>query len=160
MAMTAGSVVICVTVLNVHYRDKERPLPAWLRWLTLEMLAPLFCLRKVQNDPKKDREVIYVECNYNPNCDEESSSSGKSRDSNNSRVEPRNSHLTDILNELKDISEIVHETEETDIFKREWTLLAKTLDRCFLVVFFLTICTSIAVLLYIYPATHKVPKTL
>jgi len=44
--MTLGALSVCLTVLvlNLHHRDKERPVPAWAQTLVLNYLAILLCL--------------------------------------------------------------------------------------------------------------------
>ena len=43
MGITAISLIVTVVVLSIFYHDPNKPLPTWLRALTLNCLAPATC---------------------------------------------------------------------------------------------------------------------
>jgi len=58
MALGALSVCLTVLVLNLHHRDNERPVPAWVRTLVLDYLAGLLCVHQLRRRQKVEHAII------------------------------------------------------------------------------------------------------
>ena len=72
--------------------------------------------------------------------------SGNGRDSSRKRAV-----LDEMLKHLRQITAKMKEREEQESLKIEWKIVAKILDRFFLMVFILLVIVSSVVLLYLYP---------
>jgi len=57
MALGALSVCLTVLVLNLHHRDNERPVPAWVHTLVLDYLAGLLCVHQLRRRQKVEHAI-------------------------------------------------------------------------------------------------------
>ena len=63
--------------------------------------------------------------------------------------------LEEILKHLRQITAKLKEKDEQDNMKAEWKVVAKILDRFFLLVFVLLVFVSSLVLLFVYPLSAR-----
>ena len=181
MAMTATSILICVLVLNLHYRDPSAPVPNWLRNLAYNVMAPLVCTK---NRAKKKGQTVYQLCEFTRdyaigtalNNDSHNEFHTTNLDSSTTPLHHTSSledngindqvmyllrsgrkkvMLEEVVQHLRKITFKTKEKDEQETLKAEWKNVAKILDRFFLMVFVFLVVISSVVLLYFYPMSAR-----
>ncbi len=177
--MTAMSILICVIVLNLHHRDPNRPVPPWLQ-RTVTIMTYVVCMR---GRLRLRTPTVYQLCEFareqfSPDSSRDRYSGTSFDDYNQSTYHrdtscPEDNGLFDhvgyflsrgsnkrvimeeILRHLRQICLRLKEKEEQDSLKADWKIVAKILDRFFLLVFVLLVFVSSAVLLFLYPISAR-----
>ena len=172
MAMTATSILICVIVLNLHHRDPNAPVPTWLRKLTYNIMAPIVCMRSHTTNCKG--QAVYQLCeiarDYAVNLGGLSEPHSADSDSNLQYLPAEENNIGDqhyymlgrtlgkkrmileeILKHLRQITAKLKEREEQEALRAEWKVVAKILDRFFLMIFVCIVIISSTTLLFVYP---------
>jgi hypothetical protein len=170
MAMTAMSILICVVVLNLHHRDPSAPVPPWLHSVTYHFMAYAVCMRSQLRSTA--RSSVFQLCEFSRDYARATSGNsvqhGHHDDYSTSCAADDNGlcdHvsylmkatgkkkvvLEEILKNVRHITYKMKENEEQDAIKAEWKLVAKVLDRFFLLFFVLLVLIASVVLLVVYP---------
>lgn len=171
MGMTTLSILFCVVVLNLHHEEKSTPVPRWLRCV-YNAVSFLLCVRRYDQEQRSylfplievkrslQRDVTYQR--EAPLPFDGMFDSGVYTDYGR----PKSAHkagsvLEEILQHLRQITGRLKDSEEQDIIRLQWKMLAKMLDRFFLILFVLLVLISSFVLLVVYPLfgrTHVPPQ--
>lgn len=168
--MTAMSILICVVVLNLHHRDPNAPVPPWLHYLTFNLMSYAVCMRSYLQ--RQNRTSAYQMCefrahsslsnheNHLDSATEYTSCVDENGLCDHVSYLVRNTGkkkivLEEILRNIRHITSKMKENEEQDIIKAEWKLVAKILDRFFLLFFILLVVISSLVLLFLYPSLAR-----
>ena len=170
MAMTATSILICVVVLNLHHRDPNAPVPRWLRHLTYNIMAPMVCMRSHINHRGS---TVYQLCEFakdyamsvhENHADTDQQAPQTSLEDNGicdqmcylmKGSAKKKVLLEEVVKHLRQITCKIKEQDEQDSLKAEWKIVAKILDRFFLILFVLLVIVSSVVLLFIYPLSAR-----
>ncbi len=162
--MTATSILICVVVLNLHHRDPNAPVPHWLYKLTYNIMAPLVCMRGHTNRGQSVYQLCeftreYMVGHFSQENQTESDSLNTPVDENGlceqvcylMKSGKKKILLEEVVKHLRTITAKLKEMDEQENLKTQWKVVAKILDRFFLVVFIIIVIVSSTTLLLIYP---------
>lgn len=176
MAMTATSILICVVVLNLHHRDPNAPVPRWLRHLTYNIMAPMVCMRSHTNTRGS---TVYQLCEFakdyamtlHENHSDQDQREQQQQQTAQTSLDDNGicDHmcyimkgsakkkilLEEVVKHLRQITCKIKEQDEQDSLKAEWKIVAKILDRFFLILFILIVIVSSLVLLILYPLSAR-----
>jgi len=162
MGMTALSILFCVVVLNLHHEEKNTPVPHWLRCV-YNYVAFVLCMRHYNSGQRASLfPLIDVKQSLRRNnmsyrrqaplpFDGLLESSMYSDDGRSTTNHKAGSAMEEILQHLRQVTGRLKESEEQDIIRLQWKMLAKLLDRFFLILFVLLVVVSSLGLLVFYP---------
>ena len=174
MSMTAASIVICVMVLNLHHRDNNAPVPSWLTTLSFRLLAPLVCMRKQvkehdQNTSERPRSTQGLTAAAQTAADNQVKAHAHNTTARRAphqhessftrdvkRRARRREIVVEILGHIELITWRLKEEEDEQRLHCDWMIVAKILDRFFLLVFVCLVTGSTSFLLVIYPNVRAV----
>ena len=125
MGITALSLIVTVTVLSTFYHDPTKPLPSWLRRLTMECLAFVTCFTP-DSKVKGTTEVKPVCNGVPPKLDDETK--------DHVAFEAKSPMPYAISEYFTRLTEKEAETSHIEDNKRDWERAAKIIDRFCLIV--------------------------
>ena len=157
LTLTSLSLITTVLVVNIHHRQPPVSMPRALRFLVFRIIARVVCLHKQVSTTMSQNEVKPSD---QPIANENSSISidtTRSNKMNNVRMERASlegkleAFQEDMLCALKQLFDERARRETEDSGSDQWKLLAKILDRLFLILFLISVVVVNVVLIGIYP---------
>ncbi|CAH1779886.1 unnamed protein product, partial [Owenia fusiformis] len=159
MTLSASSIILTVTILQMHHHDAIYPVPRWLRYFAFEIVLKVVCLQryKIFSLDEYRRVSSNSENNVSPRLD-----FGESKDARCNRHKETSSTKDagkdDTVIQMSDDPAIIDgsaiDCNETRR-KEEWQKVAQILDR-FLLIVYLVILLIFCVFLFVLPVIADV----
>ena len=166
MATTALSIGICVIILNIHHRYVTTAVPRWLHHVTHNILAPALRMRKQTSAVV--RRLSSVSDRY-VSVDRRRRSAAVHRVDHGSVLllacqlgqihspndacarEDSVAVMNSILGQLTKLTRRMEDNDDIETLKCDWKMVAKVLDRFFLIFFVVVVSCTSFIILIVYP---------